>query len=124
MSHRAPRDVLLLAALFTTSGVLHFVRPRPFEQMVPHALPRKLMLVHATGAAELVCAAGLVSPPTRRAAGLLSAGLLIVIFPANIQMTIDIFERRSVSAKAAAIVRLPLQLPMIRTAWRAFRRTD
>ena len=43
-------------------GVLHFVRPRPFERIVPKPLPRKRELVYASGVAELACAAGLLHP--------------------------------------------------------------
>jgi len=110
-----------LVALFATSGALHFVRPRPFARIVPRGLPHRRALVHISGAAELVCAAGLVYPPTRRAAGLASAGVLLAVFPANLQMTVDTFRHRSTAAKVVAVARLPLQLPMMRVGWRAWR---
>jgi uncharacterized membrane protein len=76
--------------LFTVLGVLHFVRPRPFERIVPKPLPRKRELVYASGVAELACAAGLLHPRTRRPAGLASAVLLAALFPANVQMALDL----------------------------------
>lgn len=110
-----------LVALFTVSGALHIVRPHPFEAIVPRRLPYKRHLVYGSGALELVCAAGLAVPRTRRPAGLASACLLVAVFPANLRMTADIIGRRSPAVQVFAIVRLPLQLPMIRTAWRAWR---
>ena len=118
------RDVVRLAVLFAVSGTLHFVRPRPYERIVPHALPRKRDLVYVTGAAELACAAGLLAPATRRVAGLASAALLVAIFPANVQMAADVVRsRRPVAMKVGTVVRLPMQWPMIRTGWRAFKAT-
>jgi uncharacterized membrane protein len=107
--------------MFSVSGVLHFVRPEPFERIVPHRLPRKKELVYASGAAELVCAAGLLHPRTRRTAGLLSAALLVAVFPANVQMAVDLNRKGSPRGKAIGFARLPLQLPLIRAALKASR---
>lgn len=121
MSRTPSKDLIALAALFTASGTLHLLRPRHFESIVPHALPRKRELVYTSGVAELVCAAGLLHPRTRKVAGLASAGLLVSIFPANVQMTADVFKRRGRVAQVVAVARLPMQLPMIHSAWRAWR---
>ncbi|MFG1623338.1 DoxX family protein [Kribbella sp. NPDC049227] len=110
-----------LALLFGVLGTLHFVKPEPFEQIVPRALPRKKELVYASGVAELACAAGLLHPRTRRVAGLASAGLLVAIFPANVQMAADLQRKGSLPAKAVGWARLPLQLPLIRWALKAAR---
>ncbi|WP_370614703.1 DoxX family protein [Mumia qirimensis] len=120
---RPARDVTALAALLGVAGVAHFVRPRPFERIVPKALPAKRELVYASGVAELVCAAGLVHPKTRKAAGYLSTALLVAVFPANVQMAADVSRSRRASTayKVGTIARLPLQLPLIRISWRATR---
>jgi len=112
-----------LSVLFGVLGVLHFVQPEPFEKIVPKKLPRKKELVYASGAAELACAAGLLHPRTRRLAGLASAGLLVAVFPANVQMASDVQRKGSSQAKAIAWARLPLQLPLIRWALKASRET-
>ena len=118
----APADVVGLAGLFALSGTLHFVRPQPYERIVPHVLPRQRELVYVSGACELACAAALMHPRTRRLAGLASAGLLVAILPANVQMAADLMHsRKSTPVKIASLVRLPMQWPMIRTAWRAYR---
>ncbi|HET6296951.1 MAG TPA: DoxX family protein [Kribbella sp.] len=117
------RSTTGLAALFAVSGVLHFAKPEPYERIVPHQLPAKKKLVYASGAAELACAAGLLHPRSRRLAGLTSAALLVAIFPANVQMALDLNRKGSPRAKTIAFARLPLQLPLIRTALKASRET-
>ena len=120
------RDVAVLAALLAVSGVTHLVRPEVYEGIVPHALGRRRELVHASGVAELICAAGLLVPSTRRVAGWASAGLLVAVFPANVQMSVDQGRRASRTGAPAAratfvatLGRLPLQWPLIRSALRA-----
>ncbi|HET6969009.1 MAG TPA: DoxX family protein [Ornithinibacter sp.] len=119
-------DVAGLAALLAVSGVTHLVRPEVYEGMVPHALGRRRELVYASGVAELLCAAGLLVPRTRRVAGWASAALLVAVFPANVQMTLDQGRRATSTGEPAAratfvatLGRLPLQWPLIRSALRA-----
>lgn len=119
-----PKDLQGLAALFAASGALHLVRPQVFETIVPRQLPEHRGLVYASGAAELVCAAGLLHPRTRRAAGWASAALLVAIFPANVQMAVTESKRAdrgtgSRGRQLATLARLPLQIPLIRTALKA-----
>jgi uncharacterized membrane protein len=125
-SEQLTRDVAGLAALLATSGVVHLVRPQVYEGIVPHVLPNRRALVYVSGVAELLCAAGLLVPATRKPAGLASAALLLAVFPANVQMSIDQGRRAdrkgdpaSRASFAASVARLPLQIPLIRTALRA-----
>lgn len=120
MSRRS-RSTTGLAVMFGVMGVLHFVKPEPFERIVPRRLPRKKELVYASGVAELACAAGLLHPRTRRTAGLASAALLAAVFPANVQMALDLNRKGSPRAKAIGFARLPLQIPLIRAALKASR---
>jgi uncharacterized membrane protein len=120
------KDVVGLAAMFITSGTTHLVKPDVFDPLVPIALPRRRELIYASGVAELVCAAGLLHPVTRRYAGWASAALLVAILPGNVQMSANYGKRaqrkRTPSAQAAfagTLARLPLQLPLIRTALKA-----
>ena len=75
------KDAVALAGLFLTSGTMHFVKPGPFEAMVPTRLPSRRALVYASGALEIACAVGLFLPRTRRVAGLASAALLVAGLP-------------------------------------------
>jgi uncharacterized membrane protein len=115
-----------LAALFLTSGTIHLVRPQVFESIIPPWLPRWMpdarALVYLSGVAELGCAAGLLHPRTRRVAGLVSAVLLVAVFPANVQMALDAHRhaaRTSAAYRAVTYVRLPLQVPLVLVALRA-----
>nr|WP_171243111.1 MauE/DoxX family redox-associated membrane protein [Knoellia sp. DB2414S] len=123
------KDIAGLAALFATSGTTHLVKPEVFEPLVPKSLPRRREIVYLSGVAELVCAAGLVHPRTRRYAGWASAALLVAVAPGNVQMSANYGKRAqrrqdtsSRVAFAATLARLPLQLPLIRTALKASRR--
>ncbi|MEJ7705958.1 MAG: hypothetical protein WKF82_01025 [Nocardioidaceae bacterium] len=114
-------DVVALAVLFATSGLLHFVRPAIFESIVPRQLPVRRQLVLASGAAELACAAGLMTPRTRRLAGLASAALLTAVYPANLRMAVSSCRSGGRARCAVALGRLPLQWPLMRVAWRAWK---
>ncbi len=114
----------VLAGMFATSGVLHFARPEPFEKIIPTPLQDyKSELVQVSGVAELACAALLVTPQTRRLGGLLSFGLLLGVWPANAQMTVSAYrsDRAPAWYRIATVLRLPLQIPMLRWAWQAYK---
>lgn len=124
-----PRSLPVVIAPFAVSGVLHLVRPELFEPIVPRPLrPWARELVLASGVAELACAAGLMHPVTRPVAGAASAALLTAVWPANVQMTLDLGRRarrrndaRAWAFWAVSVARLPLQVPLVRTAWAAVR---
>jgi uncharacterized membrane protein len=74
-----------LAAMFTLTGLSHFVGMRAdLISMVPPGLPEPALLVTVTGILELAGAVGLLWRPTApwAAAGL--AALLVAMFPANV----------------------------------------
>jgi uncharacterized membrane protein len=84
--------------------------------------------VLVSGVAELVCAAGLLVPATRRPAGVADAVLLAAVYPANVQMAVDgvrgVRRARTPAGVARAVVtlaRLPLQWTLARWAWRGGR---
>ena len=110
------RSTLALAGLFAVSGTIHLVRPQVYEPIVPSWVPAPHEAVLASGVAEILLAAGLVLPPTRRLAGWGSVGLLLGVYPANIKMTMDAAQGDSTPMLAATLARLPLQLPMIKAA--------
>jgi uncharacterized membrane protein len=106
--HRTP---WIVAAAFSASGVVHLVHPATFTRIVPTFLPAKTGLVYVTGVAELVCAAGLWRRD--RWAGLAAATLLVVIWPANLQMAINAQRGDVLITKVEDWIRLPLQIPLI-----------
>ena len=107
---------LLLGTFFLAAGALHFFKPRPYEAIVPDALPRKRELVYASGVAEIAGGAGVLAAPTRRAAGWWLIATLVAIFPANVNMAVNA-ERYHV-AEPLLWTRLPVQGLLIAWVWR------
>ena len=119
-SHR-PRDVTALAGILATSGVIHLVRPETYEPLMPGWVPAHREVIRASGVLELGCAAGLLHPRSRSLAGWASLALLLGVYPANLKMAGDAARSDKPALQAAAFGRLPLQLPMLWSAYRAAR---
>ena len=113
---RLPWDSAILVGIFGVSGVVHLTKPQVYEPLMPAWVPGHTEVIYGSGVAELICAAGLLHPRTRRSAGYASAALLVAVFPGNLKMADDARRSRSTKFKAIAFGRLPLQLPMIRAA--------
>ena len=111
-----------MGAGLLVTGVLHFVTPKGFDSIIPDEIPlSKRALTYGSGVAELAIGAGLLVPATRKVAALAAMALFVAVFPANVNM-VRMFKDRPIGYRVAAIARLPLQLPMITTAWRVFQR--
>ena len=110
---RSERSPLLLAGLLAAAGVTHFAQPRQYDAIVPRSLPgNPRTWTYASGAVELALAAGVALPRTRKAAALATAAFFVGVFPANVKMAYD-WRDEPAPKKAAAIGRLPLQLPLV-----------
>lgn len=113
MRARWPTAAAGLVALLTSSGMLHFAVPGQFDAIVPEQLPGAARTwTHLSGVAELVIAALVAYPRTRRLGGLLAAVLFVAVFPANVKMALD-WSDRPVWMRALAYGRLPLQIPLV-----------
>ena len=63
-----------LAAMLISIGVLHFVAPKPFDEIIPEEIPGDpRTLTYASGVAEVAIGAGLLAPATRKPAAGLAA---------------------------------------------------
>ncbi|MYR08715.1 hypothetical protein GTV32_21440 [Gordonia sp. SID5947] len=112
-----------LAGMLLTIGTLHFVAPKPFDEIIPKEIPADpRTLTYASGVAEVAIGAGLLAPRTRRASAALAAALFVAVYPANINM-VRLWKDKPAAMKAVAIGRLPLQFPMIWAAAKVFRST-
>ncbi|MEU6124833.1 DoxX family protein [Streptomyces sp. NPDC047123] len=110
---RPDRSSLLLAGLLAGAGVLHFATPRPFDAMVPRVLPGSPRTwTRASGVVEFALAAGVALPRTRRPAARAAAVYFVGILPGNAQMALD-WRDRPAPLRAAALARLPLQVPLV-----------
>ena len=109
--HRAAVLPFALAALLTTTGVLHFVAERSFESIIPSFLGSPAFWVITSGIAELGCAAALTSRRTRRVAGWACVALFLGVYPANITMAVQ--SLHGDGSVLLAWLRLPLQVPLV-----------
>ena len=110
----------LLSVAFIAAGTLHFLRPEYYEQIMPGYLPAHRELVLISGAAEIAGGVGVAFSRTRRAAGIWLIALLVLVFPANLNMALEPERFRSI-APILLWVRLPLQGLLIWWAYRATR---
>lgn len=110
-----------LVALFTVSGTTHLVRPETFLALMPKRMPAKREIIYGSGVAELACAAGMLHARTRSLAGWASFALLLGVYPGNLKMAADSARTSSTRFQLVSFGRLPLQLPMLRAAWRVAR---
>ncbi|MGI9557317.1 MAG: DoxX family protein [Solirubrobacterales bacterium] len=115
----------LLAAFFIGAGVMHFVKPRAYVAMMPPYLPRHRELVAASGVAEIVGGVAVVPRRTRSLAGLWLAGVLLLVFPANVHMAVNPEDVRGLDLERvprwALWGRLALQPLLVAWAWRSTR---
>ncbi|WP_408633024.1 DoxX family protein [Mycobacterium ostraviense] len=102
-----------IAALLISVGTIHFVAPKPFDDIIPAGNPR--LYTYVSGVAELVIGALLLPRRTRRLAALAAAGLFVAVFPGNLNM-VRLWWDKPWPMRIIALARLPLQLPMITTA--------
>lgn len=105
-----------MAGLLGLAGITHFLRPETFDSIVPPQLGNPRFWTYASGAAELSCAAMLTVAGTRRVGGLCTAALMVAVYPANIYTVAKVWH--SPKGRAVALARLPLQVPLVRTAWK------
>lgn len=105
-----------LIPLFGGAGALHFLKPEPFDSIVPPQLPGKARTyTEVSGVAELAAASLIAVPKTRKLGGLFSAALLLGVWPANFYMAWQ-WRDKSWPLRLGAIARLPLQVPLIKAA--------
>lgn len=98
------------------AGAGHFLRPEPFDAIVPPQLPGSARFyTYASGVTEVGVGAMLLAPRTRRAGALAAAALFVAVFPANLNMA-QMWKDKPLPMRAVALARLPLQLPMITQA--------
>ena len=107
--------------LFVASGVLHFVRPLWYQQIVPPQFGHAAELVAISGIAEIAGGIGLLVPRTRRAAGLGLIALLLAVWPANIFMAVEAERFARVAPAWALWGRVPLQVVLMWWVERASR---
>src|SRR6056297_1323890 len=106
---------------YVIAGILHFVVPELYVQIIPPILPAPLALVYLSGVAEIAVGVGLLIPRTRRYAAWATIALLVAIFPANVYMATSMVAIEGLGggdpSSTARWLRLPLQGVLILWAY-------
>lgn len=115
------RDTLFLTVLCGGAGVQHFRTPETFAPLIPPFLPGSARAwTYGSGVVEMVTAALLAVPRTRRFGGRVAGALFLGVFPGNLQMAWN-WRTRPWQAQLISLGRLPLQADLVRRAERIHR---
>ena len=112
-------QAIVTGFVFILAGINHFVMPVFYLQIMPGYLPFQLVLIYLSGFAEIVCGSLLLPQKSRRIGAWLTIALLIAVFPANVQMVFNEFDKGGLMFYAA-FARIPFQFLMI---WWVYRFT-
>jgi uncharacterized membrane protein len=115
-------SLYLMSFLYIVAGIIHFVHPSTYMSIMPQWLPWHLELIYLSGFLEVFFGVLLLFSTTRRWAALGIIIMLIAIFPANIQMVIN-YANENNKLLWLSIIRLPLQIVLIRWAYKFIRGT-
>jgi len=111
------RSRIVLGAFFLAAGALHFIKPRPYESIMPEALPAHRELVYLSGIAKMAGGAGVLADRTLRPAGWWLIATMLAVFPANVNMAVEA-ERFQDVPEPLLWARLPLQAAIVYWIWR------
>ncbi len=112
-----------MGTAYVIAGVLHFLVPELYVQIVPPQLPWPTGLVYLSGVAEIALGIGVMVPRTRRIAAWGLVALLLAVFPANVYMAMSGVVIQGAPGPIADPStlgrwgRLPLQVVLIAWAW-------
>jgi uncharacterized membrane protein len=108
----------LMAAFYLANGVNHFASPDAYLQIIPDFIPLPLALVYASGLAEIILGVGVLFGRTRVMAAWGLIVLLLVVFPANINVAVnDLVFLGGGPNSLLNWLRLPVQAVLIVWAW-------
>jgi uncharacterized membrane protein len=112
------KNILLyvMAIAYIGAGLNHLINPDGYMRIMPPWPPYPLPLVYISGVCEMLFALLLFPAATRHVGAWLIIVLLVAVFPANIQMTINYYRHHNPSLWVT-ILRLPLQIVLIWWAW-------
>jgi len=78
-----------LGATFIFTGVMHFLRPKMYEAIMPPFIPAHEEMVAVSGAAEIIGGVAALFPRAHPFARVWLIALLLAVFPANVHMAIN-----------------------------------
>jgi len=101
-----------MITLYIAAGANHFLHAGSYIKIMPPWIPLHKQMVFISGVCEILFAVLLILPPTRRLAAWCIIALLVAVFPANLQMTLNYCHEHN-PGLWATVLRLPLQIPLI-----------
>ena len=105
-----------MSLLYAIAGIYHFINPEFYDQLMPAWIPYHFALIYLSGVIEFLLGVLLIPESTRKiSAWLIIAMLVVFFFLIHIPMTILFYQTHNPHLWIA-IVRLPLQLVLIRWA--------
>lgn len=109
-----PRFLAYAIGVFVSlAGVMHFVNPDFFNEIVPPWLPpSESFWTYLSGIAELIVGPMVLWPRTRRIGAVAAIVLFVAVYPANIYMVWD-WRDRAASEQIVSWLRLPFQFLFI-----------
>ncbi len=108
-----------MSLLYILAGINHFLHPEFYKKIMPPWIPWHMSLIYISGFLEIILACLLLLPAMKPIAAWCLIGLLVVIFPANVQMMINYLHENN-PRLWLSILRLPLQIFLI---WWAYQYT-
>ncbi|MEO8148622.1 MAG: DoxX family protein [Bacteroidia bacterium] len=106
----------LMCLLYVAAGVNHFINPQWYITIIPLWVPYPVTVNYISGACEILFGLLLLPVATRAVSAYLLIALLIAVFPANIQMSLNYWHSNNPNFWLT-ILRLPFQLLLIWWAW-------
>ena len=107
-----------MSLLYITIGIKHFINPDFFVAIVPPIIKWKQEIVFISGFLEIILGLLLLLNQTRKLAAWGIIILLIAVFPANIYLAQSTEAQDLLGiTQRAAIIRLPLQIPLLLLAY-------
>jgi uncharacterized membrane protein len=110
--------IIIISLFFTIGGIAHFILIDKFISIMPSYLAYPKELVIISGIFELLGAAGILIPQTRKFAGYGLIALIVAVYPANINMALHA-QQFPMAPEWILWSRLPLQFFFVWFVWRA-----
>lgn len=112
----SPWHLILMAIIYILAGIIHFIKPRVYERIMPRYLPAHRTLVYLSGAAEILLGIALLFTETR------SLAIYGIILMLAVFLLVHFYMLTSKKAGAgipqwALILRIPLQFFLMYWAW-------
>ena len=101
-----------MALFYVVAGIIHFLGPQFYRPIIPSWVPCHDPVIYISGVLEIVFGILLLIPTIRNLAAWAIIILLIVIFPANVQMMLNYLHGHN-PLLWVAILRLPFQILLI-----------